>query len=63
MKPPPLPFLFRIVGKSGDGLVVTLGKYRSRDEAELDHARLVKDAYYRDVTIDEIALPTPPAWA
>lgn len=60
MKTPPPPMLFRIVGKSRDGLVVTLGKYASRDEAEQDLARLTKDAFYRDMKIATITPPAPP---
>ncbi len=59
MKTPPPPMLFRIVGKSRDGLVVTLGKYTTRDEAEQDLARLSKDAFYRDMKISAIAPPAP----
>lgn len=58
LKPPPPPLLFRIVGKSTDGITVTLGKYPSREEAEPDHARFVKQADYRDIAICEI--PAPP---
>lgn len=56
MKPVP-PILFRIVGTASDGLTVTLGKYRSREEAELDLARLLKQAHYRDVVIEALAQP------
>lgn len=58
-KVPPPPLLFRIIGNSGDGLVVTLGKYRTREEAEIDFARFKNDPYYRNVKLSEI--PQPPA--
>lgn len=59
MKTPPLPILFRITGSARDGKTVTLGKYRTLPEAEMDYARLIKDADYRNVTIQEIAPPPP----
>lgn len=61
MKVPPPPLLFRIVGNSGDGLVVTLGKYRTREEADLDFARFKNDAYYRNVKMSDIEQPIAPA--
>lgn len=58
MKAPPPPFTLKITGKSRDGMVVTLGKYRTQAEADADHARLVKEGYYSNVQITE--LPPPP---
>ena len=63
MKPPPPPILFRIIGKAGDGMTVTLGKYHSLAEAEQDHARLTSQAYYREIAIHEVVPPAPPATA
>ena len=59
MKPPPPPILFRIVGKSRDGRVVTLGRYATEEAAKPDLARFVKDAFYTDLKLNHI--PQPPA--
>lgn len=61
MKPPPPPILFRIVGKSRDGMTVTLGKYQTLVEAELDMVRLSRESFYRDLKIHEIVPPPPVA--
>lgn len=60
MKAPLPPILWRIVGKSTDGMTVTLGKYRSREDADVDLARFAKEGFYRNVTIHEVAPPPPP---
>lgn len=60
MKAPLPPILFRIVGIAGDGQTVTLGKYRSQAEAEADHARFTKEAYYRNLSIQKVPPPKPP---
>lgn len=54
------PFLFRIIGTSTDGMVVTLGRYRSRPDAETDYNRFVKERYYRNLKICELDPPPPP---
>lgn len=61
MKPPPAPFLWRIQAKAKDGQLVTLGKYRTREEADSDFARFQKDAQYRDMKLNEIPPPPAPA--
>lgn len=52
------PKLWRIRGKARDGLVVTLGKYETEPEAEVDLERLTKSGGYRNLAVE--ALPPPP---
>jgi hypothetical protein len=52
------PKLWRIRGKARDGLVVTLGKYATEPEAQLDLQRLTEDGGYRNLSLE--ALPPPP---
>jgi hypothetical protein len=62
-KPPPAPFLWRIQGIARDGQLVTLGKYRTREEADTDFARFEKDGHYRNMKLNEITPPPAPAQA
>lgn len=59
MKPPAEPLLFRLVATAPDGLVVTIGKYRSKAEAEEDHARHAASGYYRKLAIQNVPAPRP----
>jgi hypothetical protein len=52
------PKLWRIRGKARDGLVVTLGKYETEREAQLDLQRFTKSGGYRNLVVE--ALPPPP---
>lgn len=61
MKPPPAPFLWRIQATAKDGQLVTLGKYRTREEADTDFARYTKDNAYRNMKLNEIIPPPAPA--
>jgi hypothetical protein len=54
------PKLWRIRGKAGDGLVVTLGKYETEAEAQLDMVRLTESGGYRDLAIEALPPPPPP---
>lgn len=57
MKPPPPPHGWRLVGKSGDGLLVTLGKYQTREEAEKEMGDHIRKGYYRDIAVRSIDPP------
>lgn len=52
------PKRWRIRGKARDGLVVTLGKYETEAEAQLDLQRLTAAGRYRNLGLE--ALPPPP---
>lgn len=52
------PKLWRIRAKAHDGLVVTLGKYETESEAQLDLQRLADAGGYRNLLVE--ALPPPP---
>jgi hypothetical protein len=54
------PKLWRIRGRSRDGLVVTLGKYETEPEAHLDLARLTKSGGYRNLAVEALAPPQLP---
>jgi hypothetical protein len=55
------PKLWRIRGEASDGLLVTLGKYETEPEAQLDLQRLTDAGEYRKLTLE--ALPPPPPQA
>ncbi len=57
------PKRWRVRGKApSDGLVVTLGRYDTEDEARTACAALARDATYSDLTVEAIVpAPTPPA--
>ncbi len=54
------PKLWRICGQAPDGLLVTLGKYETEPEAQLDLQRLTARGGYRNLTLQPIAAPPPP---
>ena len=54
------PKLWRIRGKARDGLVVTLGKYETEPEAQLDLQRLAHAGGYRNLTVEALPPPPPP---
>ncbi len=56
----PAPKLWRIRGQAPDGLVVTLGRYETEPEAQLDLQRLTDRGGYRNLTLQPIAAPPPP---
>ena len=49
------PKMWRIRGKAGDGLVVTLGRYETEPEAQLDFERLTREGVYRGLELQAIA--------
>ncbi len=57
---PAAPKLWRIRGKARDGLVVTLGKYETEAEAQLDLQRLSDAGGYRDLAVEALPPPPPP---
>jgi len=54
------PKLWRIRGKARDGLVVTLGRYETEAEAQIDLQRLTEAGGYRNLEIQALAPPPPP---
>lgn len=48
------PKLWRVRGKSTDGLMVTLGRHDAEKAAEADAEKFVKQGLYRDVAIERI---------
>jgi hypothetical protein len=53
------PKLWRIRGKARDGLVVTLGRYETEPDAQLDMQRLTRDGDYRNLELQAIDPPAP----
>ena len=54
------PKLWRVRGKSSDGLTVTLGNHDTETEAQADAAKLLKGKFYRDVTVEPITHAADP---
>ncbi len=52
------PKLWRVQGKASDGLVVTLGRFETEEQAKAEAERLVADAAYRDIVVQAI-VPAP----
>ena len=50
----PKVWRWRILGRSSDGTVVTLGKYDTQDEAKVDHEKILAEGYYRNVKLEQI---------
>ena len=62
------PKLWRIRGRAPDGLVVTLGRYETEPEAQIDLQRLTASEGYRNLELQAIIPPPPsatpsPPWA
>jgi hypothetical protein len=54
------PKRWRVRGKApSDGLVVTLGRYDTEDEARTACDSLTRDGTYRNITVEAIILPIP----
>ncbi len=47
-------WIWRLRGKAVDGLVVTLGRYETTDEAEADLARMSVAGAYRDLVLQPL---------
>jgi hypothetical protein len=60
------PKLWRIRGKAADGMVVTLGRYTTEPEAQVDFQRLTHGGVYRNLELEALDPPadapvgTPP---
>jgi hypothetical protein len=54
------PKLWRIRGKAPDGLVVTLGRYATEPEAQIDLQRLTQEGHYRNIKLEALAPPAAP---
>ena len=50
-KEPPPPKLWRLEGRSPEGMCVTLGRYVTKEEAEPDLERLADDGFYEKLKI------------
>ncbi len=48
------PKLWRLRGKAADGMVVTLGRYETAEEAQAELARITALGGYRNLTIEPI---------
>jgi hypothetical protein len=53
------PKLWRIRGKAQDGLIVTLGRYETEPEAQLDLLRLTESGGYGNLKLQAITPPDP----
>jgi hypothetical protein len=51
-------WIWRLRGKAVDGLVVTLGRYETTDEAQADLARITVGGGYRDLILQPLE-PAP----
>jgi hypothetical protein len=56
----PQPKHWRVRAKAADGMMVTLGRYATAEEAEADCAKFAKEGRYRDLSVQPIA-PAPVA--
>lgn len=54
------PKLWRVRGKSTDGMIVTLGNHDTETAARADADKLRKANFYRDVTVEPIKQPPTP---
>ncbi len=55
------PKTWRVRGESSDGMIVTLGRHDTEEAAKADAAKLVKEGFYGDVTIEPIEVVEKPA--
>ena len=54
-------WIWRLRGKAVDGLVVTLGRYETTDEAQADLARMTVGGAYRDLVLQPLEPAPAPA--
>ena len=54
------PKLWRVRGKSTDGLTVTLGNHDTEAAAQADAEKFLKGKFYRDVTVEPITRAADP---
>lgn len=53
--------LWRLQGTAPDGLIVTLGRYETAEQAQADHAHFAEQGGYRDLSVKPIEpKPDPP---
>lgn len=56
----PKVWRWRIRGRSSDSQMVTLGKYDTEKEARVEHDKIVREGFYRNVKLEELkAAPLP----
>ncbi|MEW6249970.1 MAG: hypothetical protein AB1716_04930 [Planctomycetota bacterium] len=60
-KYPADPKRWRVRGKAADGLVVTLGRYDTEEQAQADCRKFIEEAVYRDLTVQAIPVTAAPA--
>ncbi|MFQ5805149.1 MAG: hypothetical protein ACE5I3_01725 [Phycisphaerae bacterium] len=48
------PKRWRVRGRSNDGLAVTLGCHDTEEAAQAEAEKLLKEGFYRDVTVERI---------
>ncbi len=56
------PKHWRVRGRAVDGLIVTLGRYETAEEAHAQSGKLAESGEYRDLAVEPIA-PRPAAAA
>ncbi len=61
VKPPNEPKRWRLRGKAADGLVVTLGRYDTEEEAQADCRKFAGTGIYRELAVQPIAVRAPVA--
>ncbi len=55
------PKYWRVRARAADGLIVTLGRYETQEEAHADCGKLAEQGIYRDLTVQAIEpKPEPP---
>ena len=54
------PKRWRVRGKSIDGMIVTLGCHDTEEAAQAEAKKLLKEGFYRDLTVERIKLAEDP---
>jgi hypothetical protein len=52
-----------VQGKATDGLIVTLGRFDTQEQADVEAQRLIAEAAYRDIVVQAIIPPPQPEGA
>lgn len=55
------PKQWRVRGTAADGLTVTLGRFETAEQAQLEYARLAQVGGYRNLVVQPIDRPPTPA--
>ena len=58
-KAEPKPKLWCVRGKAADGLMVTLGRFETSEEAQAEHDKIALRNEYRELSVQPIAPRTP----